>query len=234
MAAANWSRYCRPHAAHGGEIARVGAHFEILGAQLGGHRGGEFAERLAMLDESVEVLGGIRIERRSQDAAVAQRARAEFHAAVHPGDDLVFVQLRHGGGDQFVVGQQVMEAQLAVLEHPLDLAGGDRPGREHSVSSATRRVLAESAVPGIQHRADGGAGIAGHRLHKNVARAEVVFERGDQQRVEAQAAGQAQVAALAPATRMAAVLDGLLDARRHVRAQSFGDRSRRPASPRRS
>jgi len=50
-------------AADGGEETRVGPHVEIPVAQLGGNRGGEFAEGLAVLDEDVEVLGGIGVER---------------------------------------------------------------------------------------------------------------------------------------------------------------------------
>jgi hypothetical protein len=57
--AANVSRCSGLDAADRGEEARVGAHVEILVAQLGGNRGGELAERLAVLDEDVEVLGGI-------------------------------------------------------------------------------------------------------------------------------------------------------------------------------
>ena len=55
------------------------------------------------------------------------------------------------------VGQQVMEAQLAVLEHLLGFGRRRRPGPEQSVSSAHARVLAESAVPGFERRADGRA-----------------------------------------------------------------------------
>ena len=92
-----------------------------------------------MLDEDVQVLGGIRIERRGQNAAVAQRARAELHAAVHPGDDLVVVQLLHGGVDHFVGGQQVVEAQLAVLEHLLDLRGAVSRAQAERVERARAR-----------------------------------------------------------------------------------------------
>ena len=99
-----------------------------------------------MLDEDVQVLGGIRVERRRQNAAVAQRARAEFHAAVHPGHDLVVVQLRHRGVDDLVGGQQVAEAQLAVLQHLLDFGGGK--GRAQA-----ERVAAPRAAPAGRRRA---------------------------------------------------------------------------------
>ena len=78
-----------------------------------------------MLDEDVQVLGGIRVQRRRQNAAIAERARSELHAALHPGDDLVVVELRHGAIDDFVGGDQVVEAQLAVFQHLLDLRGGE-------------------------------------------------------------------------------------------------------------
>ena len=104
-------------------MARVGAGFEIFRGQLGRNRRREFAERLAMLDEDVQIFGRIRIERRRQNAAIAQRARAEFHAALHPRDDLVLAQHAHGRRQQFVGGAQVLKAQLAVFEHLFDLLG---------------------------------------------------------------------------------------------------------------
>ena len=150
-----------------------------------------------MLDEGVQVLGGVRVERRRQDAAVAQRARAEFHAAVHPGHDLVVVQLRHGGIDHFVRGQQVAEAQLAVFEHLLDLRRGvGRPQAERF--HAARALLPVGAVPGFEHRADGRAGVAGRRLHEDVLEAGALFQRRHQQRVQPQPAGQAQVPGRGP------------------------------------
>ena len=73
-----------------------------------------------MLDEDIQILRGVGIERRRQNAAIAQCARAELHPPLHPGDDLVVAQLGHGGLDQLLVGQQVAEAQLAVFEHLFD------------------------------------------------------------------------------------------------------------------
>ena len=78
----------------------------------------------AQASDRVEVFGGIRIERRRQDAAIAQRARAELHASVHPGDDAVLIDLGDGGFDQLAGGEQVTEAQLAIFEHLLDLLVG--------------------------------------------------------------------------------------------------------------
>ena len=60
-----------------------------------------------MLDEDVQVFGGIGIERRRQDAAIAQRARAELHAALHPGHNLVLAQTLHGLGQHIVGGAQI-------------------------------------------------------------------------------------------------------------------------------
>ena len=150
-----------------------------------------------MLDEGVQVLGGVRIERRGQDAAVAQRARAEFHAALHPGDDLVVVQLRDRGIDQFVRGEQVAEPQLAVLQHLLDFGRGEARPQTERFHGDTRSLLPVDGVPGFEHRADGRAGVARRRLHEDVAAAGALFERRHQQRVQPQPARQAQVPAVA-------------------------------------
>ena len=90
-----------------------------------------------MLDIDVQVFGGVRIQRRCQNAAVAERARAELHAALHPGDDLFVVQIADGAIEQFVRRQQIVEAQFAILQHLLDLLRPSSSGRGKD-RSATR------------------------------------------------------------------------------------------------
>ena len=106
---------CRANAAGGGQKARVGAALEILGGKFRRHRGGKLAERLAVFNEGIQVFGGVGIERRGQDAAVAEGARPELHAAMHPGHDAVLGKLRNGRFDGFLGGQDVAEAQLAIF-----------------------------------------------------------------------------------------------------------------------
>ena len=63
-----------------------------------------------MFDESVQIFRGIGIQRRRQNAAIAKRARAKLHAAVHPRHDAIFGKLRNGRRDHLFGGQDVAEA----------------------------------------------------------------------------------------------------------------------------
>ena len=129
--------------------------------------------------------------------------------------------------DHFVGGQQVVEAQLAVLEHLLDLRRRRSRGRGKRVRVPTRRSWPIGAVPGVEHRADGRAGVARGGLHEHVLVAGAVFQRRDQQRIQAQAAGQAEVASLAGHADDG-LFDGLLDAGGDVGAQVARGWRRRP------
>jgi len=70
----------------------------------------------------------------------------------------VVVQLRHGGSNQLVHGEHVAETQLAVFEHLLDFGRGVG-GAEAEGIERHALFLAVRAVPGFEHRADGGSGI---------------------------------------------------------------------------
>src|SRR5262249_40834896 len=61
----------RPYSAHCCQPPRIWTHLKIFRRELGGDARGKLAERFAMLDEDVEVLGRVRVERRSENAAVA-------------------------------------------------------------------------------------------------------------------------------------------------------------------
>ena len=108
-------------AADRGEESRAFGAIEVVGRQFLGDRRSKLAEELTALDVDVEVLGGIGIERGGEDAAIAEGARAELHAALEPGDDLVVVEAAHGGVDDGLIGGEVAEAELAVFEDLLDL-----------------------------------------------------------------------------------------------------------------
>ena len=91
-----------------------------------------------MLDKDVQILGGVRIQRRRQDAAIAQRARPELHAALHPRDDFVLaVQIAHRAIQQFVGGHQIVEPQLAIFQNLFHFSGRNSSGpRQRSFREA--------------------------------------------------------------------------------------------------
>ena len=59
----------------------------------------------------------------ARDAAIAQGAWTEFHAALHPGDDFVIFQRFDGALDEFPFGEQILKTQLAIFENAFDFAG---------------------------------------------------------------------------------------------------------------
>src|ERR1700733_9377587 len=119
--------------AHSGEVAGVRSGFEIFGCELGGHRSREFPQGLAVLDEGVEIFGRVGVLGRGQNAAIAESARAELHAPLHPGDDAVFLQAIDRRTDHLGSGGQHAEAQLTVFEHLLDF--GSAEGWAQTVAS---------------------------------------------------------------------------------------------------
>ena len=157
------------HVSDGGQEARIRPHIEILRRQFSRYRGCELTEQLAVLDIGVQVLRGIGIKRRRQDAAVAQRARPELHAPVHPGHDFVIAQARDGGVDQLFVCQQVSEPQLAILQHLLHLLG-TITRTEAQVAQWQALPLPTHSVPGFEHRAQRSASIAAGGLHENTGK----------------------------------------------------------------
>ena len=120
------------------------------------------------------------------------------------------------------VVKQVAESQLAVFEHFLGVRGGiGRPQRERPEGHA--RLLPVDRVPGIQHRADGRPGVARHRLHEHVAVAQGAFQRRNQQGIQSQPAGQAEMARISGQPERRG-LHGFLDAGRQVRPHGFRNR----------
>ena len=104
-----------------------------------------------MLDVRVQIFSGIRVVRRGQNAAVAQRARAKLHAAMHPSDDLVLAELSYGRIDQLIGRQQIAKSQFAVFEYALDLFGGVA-GPETQIAQRNARSLMVDPMPRLEHR----------------------------------------------------------------------------------
>src|SRR5205823_6032623 len=110
---------------------------------------------------------GIRIERGCQNAAIAQRARAKLHAAMHPGDDAVIVDLAYSRLDQFLGREQIAEVQLAILQHLLSLLRGEA-GSEAEIPHADTRGLVKYVMPAVKDGPQRRPGIPGAGLDKHV------------------------------------------------------------------
>ncbi len=103
------------------------------------------------------------------------------------------------------------------------MSAGGEGGAERKGVEGDAAGLLESAVPGFQHRADGRARVAGRGLDEDVFESGAGFERGHEQGVQAEAAGQAEIAALAGHAD-GGILHRMLDAGGHVGLQAFGNR----------
>src|SRR5215471_7133594 len=211
----------RKNPAHGREVARVWPYLEVLARQFRGHGCRKFPEWLPVLDENVQVFGGIRVQRRRQDAAIAERSRAELHAALHPRQDFLFPQKPHRARQELMGGAQILEAQLAVLQHFLDF-GGIIAGAEQQRCAIRPAWIASHLMPDVKHGAQRGPRISRRRLYKDVLPLAAVLDVLDKQGVEKQAARQAKVLALAR-HRQDCLLHGLLETARDRSCIGFAD-----------
>ena len=89
---------------HGGRFA---VEVEPLGGVLREHARRERAEALAEFDALIHARLHRRIARVAEDAAAAERARAEFHAALKPAHDLALRQFLHDRAEQRAIRHAV-------------------------------------------------------------------------------------------------------------------------------
>ncbi len=142
-----------------------------------------------MLDEEVQIFGGIGVEWRRKDTAIAKRPGSELHAALHPSDDFFRVEIADRAIDQLASRQQVAESELAVLEDFLDFLAVIAWTKAQVVERRTL-LLAQDTVPGVEHCSQCRTGVSTGRLDEHVLR---LLERADQQRIQRQAAGETKV-----------------------------------------
>src|ERR1700693_2019358 len=174
----------RPHAANGGKIARIGSGLEILAGDLGRYGCGKFPEMLTVLDEEVQILGRVRVERRRKDTAITERAGSKLHTALHPGDDFFRIEIADRGVDHFASSHKITEAQLAILEELLDLFAVVA-GPEAQIAQRSTLLLAHPTIPRIKHSSQRRTRGSSGWLHEYVLR---LLERADEQRVQRQPA----------------------------------------------
>ena len=149
-----------------------------------------------MLDEDVEVLGGIGIERRRQDAAITESARAKLHPPLHPSDNLPLAQHAHSLRKYIVGRAQILKTQFAVFQNLLDFFPAVAWSQQHGVLADALGLLLP-LMPHMESSAERSPGIARRRLHKYVLPATAALQELHQQSIVKQAAGQTQILAVA-------------------------------------
>ncbi len=90
---------------------------------LAQHRRGERPKAFAELDFQIHGRLHLGVARVAEDAASAQRPRAEFHAAAEPADDLAVGEQVHGAANQLRLIGTSVKGEFRIAEDLLDLGG---------------------------------------------------------------------------------------------------------------
>ncbi len=171
--------------------------FEPLGDLFLEDRGRERAKRFPPLDLGVEDRLHVGAARVADDRAVAERARAPFHAALEPADDpavgdrgggatlelaiRAFFHGASGGGDALAfLSERRGDLVAPVMRAPIGVVHHERP-----------RV--PEPVPHRQGGADRAAGVAGGRLHIDAAERRHPAHLAVGDRVHRAAAGEREI-----------------------------------------
>ena len=143
---------------------------EVALGRLDRHGRRERPELLAVLDVAIEPVAHLGVVRRGEDAAVAERARAELGGAVHPADDAA-------GGElvarcvrcSAVVARRLSTARPSSRADARQLLGVDRRTPERMIGHVAVGVPEVDAV-GVERRAERAAGVAGRAAGRTRAR----------------------------------------------------------------
>ena len=172
---------------------RVARPFEYLVGAFFEHDRRERPERLPVLHPLVQDvlhLGGARI---GQDAAVAERARAELGAALEPADHVAFGQyLRRVGADVVAgraVGDQTNQPAVGHVLHVFVLVCLAEIRVGHDVGTL---FFLQRQMP-VVCGADGDAVVAGRGLDPDVLESRLPRDAAVGDAVQADAAGDAEV-----------------------------------------
>ena len=132
---------------------------EIAISKLDRNDGRERTELLAILDLAIDPVAHLRVVRRGQNAAMAERARAEFERTLHPADDASCHQIVRGLFDQRPFIEFVDELTVFAGDaRKLGAVHGRAP--EWMIGDIAVSVAEVNAV-GVQRGAERTTGIAG-------------------------------------------------------------------------
>ena len=176
---------------NGGHKAAVGGGTEVIGGALGGDGKSEGMETFAMLDELIDVFDDVFGKGRSEQAAIAECAMAEFGATLTPGDDLVAAKKLNGLIDGLVFAGKIAIRDFAVVEDGLDFLGSGLHAEGEAGEGRAAGIAVEFFAEEIGG-AQGSAGVARDRLNINVREGAAAFEGVNEKNVQENAAGETQ------------------------------------------
>jgi len=156
----------------------VGGGVEEFGGAFSGDGQGERMKFLAVFNELIDVFDDVFGKGRSEEAAIAQGAMAEFGASLAPGDNFIAVEKRGGFLDKLLLAREIAISNFAVVENGLDFLRirGDADG-ETGERAATR--MTSDFLAGEVGGAESGARVAGDGLDIDVIKGGAVLQRTD-------------------------------------------------------
>ncbi len=175
----------------GSHKTAVGGSFEVVSRAFRGNRQCEGMKFLAVLDVLVHILHHVFGKGRSEQAAIAESAVAEFRAALAPGDNFVAEEEASGLADEFFFARQVSIGDFAIVKDSFDFLGIRVHAEGKSGKRGTRGMtcsLFEREISGAESR----AGIPGDGLDIDAVKTTAQFERTDEQNIQKQAPRQAK------------------------------------------
>src|SRR5260370_34459534 len=117
---------------------------------------------------------------------------AKFSATLTPGDNLVTEEQLPGFCAEVVLARHVVVDDLAVIQDSLDLRGSELRSEkqmgEAAPTHATRNVFASQ-----ERSPQSGCRIAGDGLHVNSLKAATGLQRSNQENIQEDAAGNAEI-----------------------------------------
>lgn len=148
-------------------------------------------ELFAVLDVLIHIFHDIFGEGRSEQAAMAKGAMAEFRAALAPGDDFAAIEVFADFVMNLIVAGHIAIDDFAVVEDGFDfLRGRLRAESERSEGSAAG--MASEFFAREKTGADRGAGISCNGLDMNIFETAAKFQRADKEHIQKDPTGNAE------------------------------------------